>query len=77
MRADFAKSAYTSRGVLVAAQALQQRGDLDGAHEQLQWLVKADRALALRDTAAAETALRLADRISRQASHAAQSSITP
>jgi len=42
LRTDFAKSAYTSRGVLVAAQALQQRGDLDGAREQLEWLVKAD-----------------------------------
>ncbi len=47
LRADFAKSAYTSRGVLVAAQALQQRGDLDGAREQLEWLVKADHDKAL------------------------------
>ncbi|HEY9572171.1 MAG TPA: tetratricopeptide repeat protein [Pusillimonas sp.] len=40
LRSDFAKSGYTPRGVLVAAQALQARSDLDGAREQLEWLVK-------------------------------------
>lgn len=40
LRDDFSKSGYTSRGVLVAAQALQARKDLDGAREQLEWLVK-------------------------------------
>jgi predicted negative regulator of RcsB-dependent stress response len=39
LRNDYAKSGYTSRGVLVAAQALQARNDLDGAREQLQWLI--------------------------------------
>ncbi len=40
LRDDFSKSGYTSRGVLVAADALQKRGDLDGAREQLEWLVQ-------------------------------------
>ena len=40
LRGDFAGSGYTSRGVLVAAHALQARKDLDGAREQLEWLVK-------------------------------------
>ena len=40
LRDDFSKSGYTPRGVLIAAQALQERNDLDGAREQLEWLVK-------------------------------------
>jgi predicted negative regulator of RcsB-dependent stress response len=46
LRDDYARSGYTARGVLVAAWALQQRKDLDGAREQLQWLAsdKADPA---------------------------------
>lgn len=40
LRNDFSDSGYASRGVLVAAQALQARKDLDGAREQLEWLVK-------------------------------------
>lgn len=39
LRDDYARSGYTARGVLVAAWALQERKDLDGAREQLQWLV--------------------------------------
>lgn len=38
LRENFAKSGYTSRGVLVAASALIERGQLDAAREQLQWL---------------------------------------
>jgi len=38
LRADFPKSGYTSRGLLVAAEALRARKDLDGAREQLEWL---------------------------------------
>src|SRR5690606_17139990 len=47
LRNDFSGSGYTSRGVLVAAEALEKRGDLDGAREQLEWLVQhgADPAL--------------------------------
>lgn len=40
LRNDFSDSGYASRGVLVAAQALQARKDLDGAREQLEWLVR-------------------------------------
>ncbi|QAA93572.1 YfgM family protein [Pollutimonas thiosulfatoxidans] len=40
LRSEFAESGYTPRGVLLAAQALQARNDLDGAREQLEWLVK-------------------------------------
>jgi len=39
LRDDFAKSGYTSRGLLVAAHALHDRGDLAGAREQLEWLI--------------------------------------
>lgn len=38
LRDSFADSGYTSRGVLVAAAALIERGQLDAAREQLQWL---------------------------------------
>ncbi len=47
LRSDFSKTGYTSRGVLVAAEALQQRGDLAGAQEQLEWLVKSGSDAAL------------------------------
>src|SRR5690554_2540441 len=39
LRDDFPKSGYTSRGVLIAAAALKSQGDLEGAREQLEWLV--------------------------------------
>lgn len=39
LRDDFAKSGYTSRGVLIAAQVLAEHNDLDGAAEQLNWLI--------------------------------------
>lgn len=39
LRQDFPDSGYTSRGVLIAAAALKAQGDLDGAREQLEWLV--------------------------------------
>jgi predicted negative regulator of RcsB-dependent stress response len=39
LRDHYARSGYTARGVLVAAWALQERKDLEGAREQLQWLV--------------------------------------
>ncbi len=40
MRDDFPKSGYTSRGVLIAAQALAERGDLAGAAQQLNWIIQ-------------------------------------
>ena len=39
LRDDFPKSGYTPRGVLIAAQALVERDDLDGAAEQLNWII--------------------------------------
>lgn len=39
LRSDFAKSGYTSRAVLIAAWSLQQRGELEAAKGQLQWLI--------------------------------------
>ena len=38
LRDDFTKSGYTPRGVLIAAQFLQERNELDAAQEQLEWL---------------------------------------
>src|SRR5690606_9764631 len=40
LRDSFPNSGYTSRGVLVAASALVQQGQLDAAREQLQWLAQ-------------------------------------
>lgn len=39
LRDDFPKSGYTSRGLLIAAQAFRERGDLDEASAQLEWLI--------------------------------------
>jgi len=39
LRQDFPDSGYTSRGILIAAAAFKGQGDLDGAREQLEWLV--------------------------------------
>ena len=47
LRSDFSGSGYTSRAMLVAAQALQQRGDLAGAREQLEWMIKNSNDAAL------------------------------
>ncbi|PLC54879.1 hypothetical protein CR155_05320 [Pollutimonas nitritireducens] len=47
LRGDFSGSGYTTRGVLVAAQALQERNDLDGAREQLEWLIQNSADVAL------------------------------
>lgn len=38
LRSDFPKSGYTSRGLLVAAEALRARNDLDAARDQLEWV---------------------------------------
>jgi len=49
LRAQFPASGYTARGVLIAGKALQDRGDLEGAREELIWLTQsgqADAALA-------------------------------
>lgn len=63
LRTDFPDSGYASRGALVAAQALAQRGDLDAAKSLLEWL--AGRTAA--DPAFAELArLRLASVLLQQ-----------
>lgn len=51
LRADYPSSGYTARGVLVAAWALQDQKDLDGAREQLEWLVRDGSAPALQAVA--------------------------
>ncbi|NYT24100.1 tetratricopeptide repeat protein [Alcaligenaceae bacterium] len=56
LRDSFPASGYTSRGVLVAAAALAEQGNLDAAREQLQWLARHDEDPAL----AALARLRLA-----------------
>jgi len=40
LRESFPGSGYTSRGVLVAAAALVEQGQLDAARQQLEWLVR-------------------------------------
>src|SRR5690606_27833777 len=40
LREKFPESGYASRGVLIAANALHERKDVDGAKAQLEWLVK-------------------------------------
>jgi len=44
LREQFPTSGYTARGILIAAKALQDRGDLDGAREQLTWLSQSGQA---------------------------------
>ncbi|MFT0548011.1 YfgM family protein [Allopusillimonas ginsengisoli] len=39
LRDDFAKSGYTVRGALVAAEALRRHGELDAARAQLEWVI--------------------------------------
>ncbi|MGB6007046.1 YfgM family protein [Castellaniella sp.] len=51
LRNDYAGSGYAARGVLVAAWALQERHDLDGAREQLEWLVRDGSASAVQAVA--------------------------
>ncbi|MGB3835194.1 YfgM family protein [Castellaniella sp.] len=67
LRDDYASSGYAARGVLVAAWALQERKDLDGAREQLQWLAQDHSAPALQAVAR----LRLAGVLLAQKQYAA------
>lgn len=47
LRKDFPKSGYASRGALLAAHTLAERGDAAGAAEQLRWVMQGkDPALA-------------------------------
>lgn len=47
LRTDYPSTGYAPRGVLIAAQALQSRNDLDGAKAQLEWLISHDKDSAL------------------------------
>lgn len=47
LRDSFPESGYTSRGVLVAAAALAERGNLDAARDQLLWLAEKSKDPAL------------------------------
>lgn len=67
LRNDHAKSGYTSRGVLLAAEALRQQGDLDAAKDQLQWLAQNSAEPAMVDMAR----LRLAGILLEQADYPA------
>ncbi|MFT0532296.1 YfgM family protein [Castellaniella hirudinis] len=51
LRDGYPASGYTARGVLVAAWALQDRKDLDGARAQLEWLARDASAPALQAVA--------------------------
>lgn len=44
LRNDFKNSAYTDRGVLVAAWALEKQNDLNDAKQQLRWLVDSSKS---------------------------------
>lgn len=65
LRQDFPKSGYTSRGALIAAWAMQERGDLDGAREQLEWVQQNSPDLTLKSVAG----LRLATLLLEQGKH--------
>lgn len=47
LRNDFPKSGYTSRGALIAAQALAERDDYAGAAQQLEWVIQNSPDVAL------------------------------
>lgn len=51
LRNDFPKSGYTNRGLLVAAKAMQDIGNLDGAQQQLDWLINNSNEIALKNLA--------------------------
>lgn len=51
LRNDFPKSGYTNRGLLVAAKAMQDTGNLDGAQQQLDWLINNSNEAALKNLA--------------------------
>lgn len=65
LRNEYSQSAYTSRAVLIAAQALMQQGDLEAAKEQLLWLVQKSKESAIVDVAK----LRLAGVLLEQADY--------
>lgn len=51
LREDYASTGYAARGALVAAQALVQQKDVDGARQQLEWLAGQSGQAALQPVA--------------------------
>jgi len=51
LRSEYPTTGYAARGALVAAQALQAQSDLQGAREQLEWLVQQSYHAALQPVA--------------------------
>ena len=51
LRDDYAATGYAARGALVAAQALVQQKDVDGARQQLEWLAGQSKHAALQPVA--------------------------
>ncbi len=51
LRRDYGSTAYASRGVLIAAQALQEKKDYSGAQRELQWLAASKDHAALQPVA--------------------------
>jgi len=47
LRSDFSKSGYTPRGLLIAAEALHDHGDVDEAIRQLQWITRHSKEQAM------------------------------
>lgn len=67
LRKDHAKSGYTSRGLLIAAEALYKQGELEPAKSQLQWLIEQNKEAAIVGIAR----LRLAGMLLEQADYEA------
>lgn len=67
LRKDHAKSGYTSRGLLIATEALYQQGDIEAAKAQLNWLINQNNEPAIVDVAR----LRLAGILLEQADYEA------
>lgn len=51
LREDYPHTGYAGRGVLIAANALAEQKDIDGARQQLEWLASQDKQPALQPVA--------------------------
>ena len=51
LRNDYGATGYAARGALIAAQALADQKDLDGARQQLEWLAGQSKQIALQPVA--------------------------
>jgi predicted negative regulator of RcsB-dependent stress response len=61
LRNKYPATGYAARGALVAAQALQQQGDEEGAREQLDWLARQSGYVTLQPVAKLRLAALLLD----------------